>query len=79
MTSSALPDDLLTLSEASAHLGLDVSRLRRLAARGVLPARKVGSAWVTTLRDLDAFAHIERPRGWPRGRPRGRSDDDAPA
>ncbi len=65
-----LPDDAITLAQAAELLGIDVSRLRRLAARGVLRARKIGRDWVTTRRDVDEFAAIERPPGWPRGRPR---------
>lgn len=66
-------DELLTLSQASIEVGIDASRLRRLAARGVLRAQKVGHSWVTTRRDLTNFASMDRPRGWPRGRPRRHS------
>lgn len=65
-----LPEDAMTLAEASQMLGIDVSRLRRLAARGVLRARKIGRDWITTRRDVEEFAAIERRPGWPRGRPR---------
>ena len=65
-----LPDDAMTLAQASELLGIDVSRLRRLAARGALRARKIGRDWITTRRDVEEFASIARPPGWPRGRPR---------
>lgn len=68
--SDRLPEDVLTLAEAARILRVDPSRLRRLAARGVLHATKFGKTWVTTKRDLDAFAQVERPAGYPRGRPR---------
>jgi len=68
--SETLPDDAITLAQASQILGIDVSRLRRLAARGVLRARKIGRDWITTRRDVEEFAAMERPSGWPRGRPR---------
>lgn len=63
-------DELLTLAQVSRELGIDTSRLRRLVARGVLRAQKLGRTWVTTRSDVTAFAALERPRGWPKGRPR---------
>jgi hypothetical protein len=63
-------DELLTLAQVGQELGIDPSRLRRLAARGVLRARKLGNTWITTRRDMEAFAQQRRPRGWPAGRPR---------
>ena len=65
-----LPADTMSLADASQVLGIDVSRLRRLAARGILPATKVGRDWITTRRDVEQFAALERRPGWPRGRPR---------
>ena len=70
MPSAPDPDELLTLKQVAQELGIDTSRLRRLAARGALRAQKLGKTWITTRRDVDAFAVTERPRGWPRGRPR---------
>lgn len=63
-------DELLTLAQISKELGIDASRLRRLAAKGVLRARKLGQTWVTTRKDVQAFVALDRPRGWPKGRPR---------
>lgn len=63
-------DELLTLAQVSHELGIDASRLRRLVARGALQAQKLGRTWVTTRSDVEAFAALDRPRGWPKGRPR---------
>jgi hypothetical protein len=67
------PDELLTLAQVSRELGIDASRLRRLATRGVLHAQKLGKTWITTRRDMEAFAARDRPRGWPTGRPKTRA------
>jgi excisionase family DNA binding protein len=54
---------LLSLREASERCHVSTSRLRRLAARGVLRASKVGAYWVVTKEALDEFMELERPRG----------------
>lgn len=56
-------DELLSLQEAARRSGVSASRLRRLAAAGILGARKVGSYWVVAEGDLEAFTRVERPRG----------------
>jgi hypothetical protein len=63
-------DELLTLKQVGEELGIDTSRLRRMAAKGVLRAQKLGKTWITTRHDMETFAALERPRGWPAGRPR---------
>lgn len=56
-------DRLVALTEASRRLGLEVSWLRRLAARGDFPAHRVGSTWVIASRDLDAYLADRQRRG----------------
>jgi hypothetical protein len=70
MSTEESPDDLLTLVQVSAIVGIDTSRLRRLAAQGVLRARKLGKTWITTRRDVETFSRLPRPAGWQKGRPR---------
>lgn len=54
---------MLSLREASERCGVSTSRLRRLAARGVLRAQKVGSYWVVSETAVKEFEALERPRG----------------
>ena len=57
-------DELLTFRQASERIGLDPSRLRRLAASSRLPgAFKVGPLWLISAGDLEAFTRIERRPG----------------
>lgn len=70
-------EQLLSLRQASERCGVSTSRLRRLAAAGVLGARKAGSYWVVSERALEQFMLLERPRGVRAGaRP---ESPDAPA
>lgn len=55
---------LVGSAEAAKRLGLNESRIRALASRGAIPARKVANRWL-----LDADALERRAAGeWPRGR-----------
>ena len=56
-------EELLSLRQAAQQSGLSTSRLRRLAAKGTLQARKAGAYWVVTSAALKAFMALERPRG----------------
>jgi len=59
-----VPDEpLLSLRQASERCGVSTSRLRRLAASGVLDARKAGSYWVVSESALQQFMRLARPRG----------------
>jgi excisionase family DNA binding protein len=57
--------DLLTLADAAAELNLTDARLRQLSIQGRFPARKYGTLWLVSRRDLDAFRKQERPPGRP--------------
>jgi excisionase family DNA binding protein len=54
---------ILSLREAATKSGVSASRLRRLAASGVLEAQKAGTYWVVSAAALDDFMALERPRG----------------
>lgn len=48
-------DRLIPLVEASAIYGFDHAYLTTLARKGRLRARKLGSIWVTTPADMEAY------------------------
>jgi excisionase family DNA binding protein len=52
---------LLTTSQAAAILGVCRREIRRLCAAGVLPATRVGRAWV--IDEAAALSYVRRPRG----------------
>ena len=54
---------LLSVPEAAARLGLSVAMVRRHCQQGTLPAFKVGSRWIISEDDLEAFAKKPRRRG----------------
>jgi hypothetical protein len=54
---------MLSLREASEQCGISTSRLRRLAASGVLQATKAGAYWIVSERAVAEFQALERPRG----------------
>lgn len=56
-------NDLLSVSQAAARLGLKVAMVRRHCQRGNLKATKVGKQWVITETDLEVFKQIPRKRG----------------
>lgn len=45
-------DEMLTPRELGARLAMSPSALRRLARRGVLPAYKIGGAWLFRLEEI---------------------------
>lgn len=57
---------MLTVAESAAILGVSPARVRALIAAGLLPARKVGRAWILQERDVESRLDA-RPRA---GRPR---------
>lgn len=56
---------LLDSSEVAEVLGVSAPRVRQLAARGALPAEKVGGSWAFRKRDVEDFASARRPEGRP--------------
>ena len=48
-------DDIITLAEGGALLGLAPVTLRAQAARGVLRARRIGKTWVTTREEVERY------------------------
>lgn len=61
-------DDLLTLIEAATVSGYTAERLRQLATKDVLPAKKYGNQWLVERKALTRFMACHQPRT---GRPRG--------
>ncbi len=60
-------EDLLTLAEAAARLGLHPATLRKQVHNDVLAARLIGKTYVITIRELERYrrehlGHIGRPR-----------------
>ena len=55
--------DLLTLSQAAKAYGYSSDYLRRLAEKGRLKADKLGSQWLTTSGDVEAFLVSREKRG----------------
>jgi excisionase family DNA binding protein len=48
------PEPLLTVAEVAAELRLSVKTVRRMIARGALPARQIGRLWRVRRTHLDA-------------------------
>lgn len=61
-------DEILTLADAAAALGVAPVTLRAAVARGILRARKFGNTWVTTTDEVERYRaeHLGRT-----GRPKG--------
>lgn len=55
--------DLLTLAQAAKAYGYSSDYLRRLAEKGRLKADKLGSQWLTTSDDVEAFLVSREKRG----------------
>jgi hypothetical protein len=64
-------NDILSLAEAGADLGLSPSTLKNQVAKGVLRARCVGKTWITT---RDEVARYRRDHLGQVGRPEGARD-----
>ena len=54
---------LISLAEASKTYGLTQRYLSKLAKRGRLQARKIGSIWLTTPKDVEAYIISRQKRG----------------
>lgn len=59
-------EDLLMGDEAAAYLGLSRQRLYQLAASGIV-GRRLGSHWIFTRAELDAYKASDKSKG---GRPK---------
>ncbi len=57
--------DLLSVSAAAGELGVHPSRVRALAASGVLPAEKVGGVWLIDRASVAGRSHQRVPAGRP--------------
>jgi len=64
----ALGEDVMTVSEVSAVLGVNDSRVRQLARAGSLKGERRGRDWFFLRADVEEYERT-RPRG--RGRPPG--------
>jgi len=51
---TSAPEPLLTVAEVAAVLRLSVKTVRRMIARGELPARQIGRQWRVRRTHLDA-------------------------
>lgn len=69
-------DDLLTLIEAATVSGYTAERLRQLADRKKLPAKKYGNQWLVERGALTRFLAGYQPTT---GRPRGSKNRPAPS
>ncbi len=58
-------DDLLTVREVAAELGLSEHRVREYCREGRL-GQKIGRQWLITRAQLEAFKKIPRKHGAPR-------------
>jgi len=65
MTDQETPDkdELITLAQAAERYGFRQHFLRSLARKGRLKARKLGSIWVTTIADVEAYLASRQRRG----------------
>jgi len=57
-----LADDLLSLREAAARVGLSASHLRLLVRTGKVEAKRIGSYWVVTEAAVLAYMRNEALR-----------------
>lgn len=61
-------DELLTLTKAADETGYTTGRLRQMARKDGLPAKKYGSVWLIERGELLRYLEAHQPS---RGRPRG--------
>ena len=57
--------DLMNVEDVAAVLGVSVGRVRQLAQKEAIKAKKVGRDWVFVRRDVDEFASRHRRPGRP--------------
>ncbi len=55
--------ELITLAQAAERYGFRQTFLRALARKGRLKASKLGSMWVTTAADVEAYLASRQRRG----------------
>ena len=70
-------DDIITLAEAGALLGLAPVTLRGQASRGVLRARRIGKTWVTTREEVERYRRDHLGRHGRPGRDATKTDMSA--
>jgi hypothetical protein len=56
-------DDIVSLAEAAAALGVAPGTLRAHAGRGWIRARLVGRAWITTRAEVERYRREQLGRG----------------
>ena len=66
-TPTDVKDRLISLAEASASYGFKQAYLATLARKGRLRAQKLGSIWVTTPADMEAYINSRKKVGVYRG------------
>ena len=64
------PNQLLSVAEAAAVIGIDGSQVRRYCRSGKLPASQISGTWVIRRADAEAFKPEPRGRRWPKNRPK---------
>lgn len=65
-----MDNELLTTAQAAERLSVSVRRVQKLIQAGRLPANRLGRDYVILAADLESFAALERPTGYPKDRPR---------
>jgi len=60
----------ITTKEAAEQLKISIRRVNKLLEDGRITAQKFAGVWMIRQEDVDAFAQLPRPVGWPKGRPR---------
>ena len=63
----------MTSTEAAERLRITPRRVTQLAKAGKLPGLKEGRDWHFESADVEAFAALNRPSGYPKGRKRNAS------
>jgi len=56
-------DELISLSQAGKIYGFSTSYLRELAIRGRMKAKKIGSQWLTTPKDVETYIKSRKVTG----------------
>lgn len=60
-------DDLLTIAQAAAHLGVNPATVWREIGRKRLRAKQLGREYVIVTRDLEAYKRLPKLRPGPKG------------
>ena len=56
-------DELISLSQAAKLYGFSTNYLRELSIRGRMKARKIGSQWLTTPKDVEEYIKSRKVTG----------------